>query len=73
MRCDSAVTLLLFGPNIKDGLTVVSAAVRTSVVRQTHASALLAFDKVHRLERIVGTTPIAAALGQLTFWKRWHC
>lgn len=72
MTCDGAVTLLLFGLDIKDLLTVVGAAVRTDVVRQTHASALLAFDKVHRLERILGAAPIAATLGQLTFWMRWH-
>ncbi len=33
MSCDGAVTLLLFGLDIKDGLTVVGAAVRTGVVR----------------------------------------
>jgi hypothetical protein len=63
--------LLLF--DVQNGPAVVSAAIRARVVRKAHAAALLALDEMHRLKRVMGAAAIAATLGQLTFWMRWHC
>jgi hypothetical protein len=42
-------------------------------VREAHAAALLALDEMHGLKRVMGAAAVAAALGQLAFWMRWHC
>jgi len=65
--------LLLGGLDFQDGFAFVGATIRADVMRETHAAALLALDEVHRLKTIMGAAAIAAALGKLAFWMRWHC
>ncbi len=58
--------------HFEDGLALVCAAIRADVMREPHRAALRAAHDVGGGQGVVGAPAVAAALGMLTFWLRWH-
>ena len=66
------LALFLLGLGLKDLRALVRAAIGAGMMRKPHAAALGALHDVHRRQGVMGAAAITAALGQLTFWMRWH-
>jgi len=67
------MSLLLFALHVQNGLALVGAAIGADVMREPHAAALLALDKMHGLKGVMGPAAIATTLRQFTFRLRCHC
>jgi len=69
----TVIAVLLLGAfDFQDRFAFIDATVGAGMMREPHAAALLALDKVHRLKRIMGAAAVAATLGQFAFRLRCH-